>query len=250
MWNAADRLYRFIHTGSFKKGILANTEKLTRIGIEMELKSRIEQKITVWHDENIEHIFLETFFNIHGERLKKILEKLHVIKDDMQGIKNPFTAYQRITAALASSISSSGTGILGSLVVSRFLGSPYAAVGVAGVGIVGGLLVAGLGALNLQDDFDTIRANAYTAIMDTLSKENIQKEMRASYENDIKTVIQTFMEGELQKEINNLNKNIDTMLRHLDDYRNDEVALRNLRSKISLYIEKLNVVARMKIQSI
>ena len=132
----------------------------------------------------------------------------------------------------------------------RILGSPYAAVGVAAVGIVGGLLVAGLGALNLQDDFDTIRARAYTAIMDTLSKENIQKEMRASYENDIKTVIQTFMEGELKKEIHNLNKNIDTMLRHLDDYSKEEVALRSLRSKISDYIKELNVVARMKIRSI
>ena len=235
---------------NFKRDILSNTEKLTRLGIEEELKSRIEQRITVWHGENIEHIFMETFLKIHGERFKKIHEKLHIIKDDMQGIKTPFTAFPRIAAALASSIGSSGTGILGSLVVSWFLGSTYVAVGVAAVGIVGGLLVAGLGALNLQDDFDTIRARAYTAIVDTLSKENIQKEMRASYEKDIKTVIQTFMEGELQKEINNLNKNIETMLRHLDDYRNDEVELRNLRSKISLYIEKLNVVARMKIQSI
>ena len=218
--------------------------------MEEDLKSRIEQKINVWHGENIEHIFLETFLNIHGERFKKIHEKLHVIKDDMQGKNTPFTAYPRITAALASSIGSSGTGLLGSLVVSRFLGSPYVAVGVAAVGIVGGLLPAGLFALNIQDDFDTIRARAYTAIMDTLSKENIRKEMRASYENDIKTVIQTFMEGELKKEINNLNKNIDTMLRHLDDYSKEEVALRSLRSKISDYIKELNVVARMKIRSI
>ena len=250
MWNAAERLYRFIHTVNFKSDILSNTEKLTRLGIEEELKSRIEQRITVWHGENIEHIFMETFLKIHGERFKKIHEKLHIIKDDMQGIKTPFTAFPRIAAALASSIGSSGTGILGSLVVSWFLGSTYVAVGVAAVGIVGGLLVAGLGALNLQDDFDTIRARAYTAIMDTLSKENIQKEMHASYENDIKTVIQTFMEGEMKKEIHNLNKNIDTMLRHLDDYRKEEVALRSLRTKISDYIKELNVVARMKIRSI
>ena len=205
----------------------------------MELMSRIKQKITVWHDENIEHIFLETFLNIHGERLKKILEKLHVIKDDMQGIKTPFTAYQRITAALASSISSSGTGLLGSLVVSRFLGSSYA-----------GILFAGLVTFNLQDDFDTIRAKAYTEIMDTLSKENIQKEMLASCENEIKKIIKTFMEEELQKEINYLNKNIDTMLRHLDDYSKEEVALRSLKSEIYHYIKELNEVARMNIRSI
>lgn len=234
----------------FKKEILSNTEKFTRIGIEDELKKRVEQKISVWHTENIEHIFLETFLKIHGERFKKIHEKLHIIKDDMQGIKTPFKAYPRIVAALASSIGSSGTGLLGSLVVSRFLGSPYVAAGFATVGILGGILVAGLVALNLQDDFDTIREKAYTAILDTLSMENIQKEMLASYEKDIKTVIQTFMEGELQKEINNLNKNVVTMLRHLDDYKKNEVALMSLRSKIAHYFEKLNGVERMKIRTI
>ena len=60
----------------------------------------------------------------------------------MQG-KTPFTAYPRLTAALTSSIGSSCTGRLGSLVVSRFLGSPYAAVGIVDVGSVGGMLAKG-----------------------------------------------------------------------------------------------------------
>ena len=77
--------------------------------------------INVWHGENIEHIFFETFLNVHGERFKKIHEKLHIIKDDMQGIKTPFTAYPRIAAALASSIGSSGTGLLGALLFHGFL---------------------------------------------------------------------------------------------------------------------------------
>ena len=111
-------------------------------------------------------------------------------------------------------------------------------------------MVAGLGALNLQDDFDTIRARVNTAIMDTLSKENIQKGMRESYENEIKKGLKTFIEGELQKEINHLNKNIYTMLSHLDDYKKEEAALRFLRSKIFYYIEKLNVVQQMKFRSI
>ncbi|XP_078328855.1 uncharacterized protein LOC144623867 isoform X3 [Crassostrea virginica] len=249
LWTAADRLYRFIHTDHFKREILFNTEKITRFGIEKELKSRTEEKITTWHREHIVNIFLETFLEIHGERFKKIHEKLHVIKNDMQGIKTPFTAYPRIAAALASSIGSSGTGLLGSLVVSRFLGNPYVAVGVAAVGIVGGLMVAGLVALDIQDDFDTIRAKAYKAITDTLSKEKIQDGIRESYENDIKTVIEAFMDGELQNEIDNLNKNIDTMLRHLCDYSKEEVALRSLRTKISHFIEKLTAAARMKIRS-
>lgn len=243
-------MYRFIHTDHFKREILFNTEKITRFGIEKELKSRIEEKITTWHRKHIVNIFLETFLEIHGERFKKIHEKLHVIKNDMRGIKTPFTAYPRIAAALSSSIGSSGTGLLGSLVVSRFLGNPYVAVGVAAVGIVGGLMVAGLVALDIQDDFDTIRAKAYKAITDTLSKERIQDGIRESYANDIKTVIEAFMDGELQNEIDNLNKNIDTMLRHLGDYSKEEAALRSLKTKISHFIEKLTAAARMKIRSI
>ena len=216
------------------------------MGIAKELRSRIEKKITVWVCENIEHIFLETFSKIHGEWFKKIHEKLHVIKEDMQGIKTPFTAYPRIAAALVSSIRSSGMSLLDSVFVSRFLGSPYMAVRDSIMWIRGGALVEGLVALNLHDDFDTIPEKAYAAIIDPFSMEDLF----AYYENDIKTVINTFVEGELQKEINNLNKNIDTMLRHLDDYKKDEVALMSLRSKISHYIEKLNVVARMKIKSI
>lgn len=246
---AAERLYSFVHTEQFKREILIDTEKFTRFGIEQELKLRVEKKITCWHRENIVNIFLETFLELHGERFKKIHERLHIIKDDMQGIKTPFTAYSRIATVLASSIGSSGTGLLGSLVVSRFVGSPYVAVGVATVGILGGMLAAGL-ALDVQDNFDTIRENAFKGIQDTFSKANMWEGMRESYENVFKTNSKTFMYGELQKEICNLNENIKTMLNHLDDYRKQEAALRILSSKISHYVEELNVVARMKIRSI
>ena len=246
---AAERLYTFVHTEQFKREIFFDTEKISRFGIEQELKLRVEKKITSWHRENIVNIFLETLLEIHGERFQQIHERLHVIKDDMQGIKTPFTAYPRITAALTSSIGSSGTGLLGGLVVSRYLGSPYAAVGVATVGILGGMLAAGL-ALNVNDNFDTIRENAFKRITDTFSKAKMWEGMRKSYENVFKTITKTFMDGELQKEICNLNENIDTMLNHLDDYRKEEAALRVLSSKISHYVEELSVVFRMKIRSI
>ena len=249
MFTAAERLYAFVHTEQFEREIFFDTEKFTRFGIEQELKLRVERKITWWHRENIVNIFFETFLKRHGERFKQIHEGLHVIKDDMQGIKTPFTAYRRITAALTSSIGSSGTVLLSSLVVSRFLKNPYAAVGVATVGVLGGMLVAGL-ALDVRDNFDTIREKAFQRIQYTFSKPKMWEGMRESYENVFKTITKNFMYGELQKEIRNLNKNIDTMLRHLDDYSKEEVALKKLSSKISHYLEELNVVARMKIRSI
>ena len=249
MRTAAERLYAFVHTVQFKREIFFDTEKITRIGIEQELKLRVEKKITCWHRENIVDIFLETFLKIHGERFKKIHERLHVIKDDMQGIKIPFTANPRIAAVLASSIGSSGTRLLGSLVVSLFPKNPYAPVGVATVGILGGMLAERL-ALDVHADFDTIRENAFKCITDTFSGEKMWEGMRTSYEHVFKTITSTFIDEELQKEICRVNKNIDTMLDLLDDCKKEEAVLRFLSSKISRYVEELNVVFRMKIRSI
>lgn len=249
MWTAADRLYKFMHTEQFKREILLDTDEINRLRIGNELKSRIEEKITIWHRENIEKIFMETFFDIHGERFQKIHEKLHVIKNNMQGIKTPFTDYPRIAAALASSICSSGTGLLGSLVVSNYLGSryTYVAVGVAAAGIAYGLLFAGLVAFDVPDNFDTIRNRAFKRITNTLSKEEIRKRMRAIYENDIKTIIKTFMDGEIKEEIHNLKENIETMLNHLDDYRKEAAVLLSLQNDISDLMKTLSCVASMEI---
>ena len=114
MSTAAEQLYKFVHTEQFKRDILFDTDKITRRKIRKELESRIEEKVKIWHRDNIENIFLKTFLDIHGERFKKIHEKLHAIKDDMQGIKTSFTDYPKIAAVLASSISLSGTGLLSS----------------------------------------------------------------------------------------------------------------------------------------
>ena len=51
-------------------------------------------------------------------------------------------------------------------------------------------------------------------------------------------------------EIDNLNENIDTVLRQLHDYSKEEAALRSLRTKVAHYIKQLNAVVRMKIRSI
>ena len=249
MSTAAEQLFKFVHTEQFKREILFDIDKITRRRIRNELESRIEEKVKIWHHDNIEKNFLETFLDVHGERFKKIHEMLHAIKDDMQGIKTSFTDYPKIAAVLASSISLSGTGLLGSLMVSRFFGSGFVAVGVAATGIVYGLLTAVFIAFDIPDDIDTICDRIFKGITNNFSKEEIRKSMRANYENDFKTIIKTFMDGEIKEEIHNLNKNIETMLKNLDRYRKEEVVLLSLKSEICYLMTKLNRAAKMKIQS-
>ena len=133
--------------------------------------------------------------------------------------------------------------------VSRFFGSGFVAVGVAAAGIVYGIFTAGLIAFDIPDDFDTIRERTFQGITNNFSKEEIRKTIRANYENDFKTIIKTFMDGEIKEEIHNLNKNIDTMLKNLDRYRKEEVVLLSLKSEICYLMTKLNRAAKMKIQS-
>lgn len=249
MWTATERLYAFLHTEQFKREVFNDTDKITRLGIEKELTSRIMKIVTIWHRSNIEKIFLETFSERHGERLRKIHENLHLIKDGMQGINTPFTAYPRIAAALGSSIGSSGIGIIGSLAISGLLLSPYLAVGVAAAGIVHGVLSAGLVAFDLPDNFNTIRNRTFKKIIDNFSKENILKEMRAGYEYQFKTIINKFIKEELQDEMDNLNKNVEIMLKHLDDYRKQKAVLLSLESEISHLMTTLRVVAEREIRS-
>lgn len=249
MWTATERLYAYVHTEQFKRDVLHDTDKITRFGIGKVLTSRIENQVTSWHRQNIKNIFLETFLERHGERFRKIHEKLHIIKNGMQGIKTPFTDYPRIATALVSSIGSSGIGIIGGLAISGLLLSPYLAVGVAAAGIAHGALSASLVLFDIPDDFDIIRDRTFTKIIHNLSRERIKKEMRSGYENEFKTIINAFIEEEIQVQIDNLNRNVDIMLKNLDDYRKQKAVLLSLESEVHLLWETVLAVADRKIRS-
>ena len=214
-----------------------NTEKETRIGIENELKAHIENAIQVWQQNNIETILFETVIKMLGEKFEDI-------RNEMRGIKTKYTGFPRMAAALISTIGSSGTGLVGSLIVSRLLGNNAVAAVVAALGIGSGLLVSGLLAFEILDDFTTIRENSFKAIISTLSKENLNGKIREIYTEKIKDIINTFMEDELKKEIMNLNKSIGDMLNELDTYTENEGTLRLLDSKIDSFFDKLNKLTK------
>ena len=230
--------------------MLHDTNKLTRIGIDNELKARIENAVQVWQQTRIETIFFETVKKMLGEKFEAIHEKLENKRNEMRGIKTNYTGFPRMAAALVSTIGSSGTGLVGSLIVSRLVGNNAAAAVVAALGIGSEkleLLMSGLVAFDILDDFKTIREQSFKAILSTLSKENLSRKIREIYTETIKDIIKTFMEDELNKEITYLNKSID-MLNELNDYIKNEGTLRLLHSKINCYFEKLNYLANLKVE--
>lgn len=245
---ATDELCQFLNTPSFKTEIFVNTDKKTRIGIDDELKARIEKEVQVWQQNNIESILFETVIKMLGEKFEAIHGKLEDIRNEMTGIKTNYTGFPRIAAALVSTIGSSGTGLVGSLIVSRLVENQAVAAVVAAVGIGSGLLMSGLVAFEILEDFKNIREKSFEAIIATLSKENLSGKMREIYTEKIKDIINTFMEDELKKEITNLNKSIGDMLNELDTYMKNEGTLRLLDSKINSYLEKLNYLANLKVE--
>lgn len=245
---ATDELYRFLNTQSFKEKMFFDTDKKTRIVIDNELKTRIENAVQVWQENNIETILFETVIKMLGEKFEAIHAKLEDIKNEMGGIKTKYTGFPRITAALVSTIGSSGTGLVGSLIVSRLVGNNAVAAVVAAVGIGSGLLMSGLVAFEILDDFKTIREQSFEAILATFSKENLSRKIREIYTKKIKEIINTFMEDELKKEITDLNNSIDGMLNELDTYIENEGTLRLLDSKINSYFDKLNYLANLEVE--
>lgn len=244
---ATDELHRFLNTPFFKKEMFFNTDKVTRIGIDDELKARIENAVHVWQQNHIETILFETVIKMLGEKFEAIHGKLEDIRNEMRGIKTKYTGFPRIAAALVSTIGSSGTGLVGSLIVSRLLGNKAVTTVVAALGIGSGLLMSGLVAFDILDDFTTIREESFEAIISTFSKENLSGKIREIYAEKIKDIINTFMEDELKKEITNLNKSIGDMLNEIDTYIENEGTLRLLHSKINSYFDELNDLAKLKV---
>lgn len=245
---ATDELYQFLNTPAFKDNMFLNTQKMTRFGIPDALKSRIEDAVKTWQQTHIEKILFETVLRILGEKFQAIHAKLDDIKNEMRGIETKYSALPKIARALVSSVNVSGPGLIGSLMVSHFLGNQGVSKIVAALSIGGGIVLTGVVAFDVLDNYDTIRGMSFETLLNTLSKEKLEKNIRGIYKEKIKNIIKTFLEDELKKEITNLNKSIDTMQNELDIYTQDINTLSSLYCEILRFAEKLNCIASLEIK--
>lgn len=180
------------------------------------------------------------------EKFEKIHKTLHLIKDNLKGFKTPFDVDNKIRRALALCYIPSGASVVLSFVIAR---TPAALGTVATVGILTGLVtcMVGLEALELVDDFDTVCRNAFNARVKVFTVDEIKRNLRKAYYERIKEIIETFLKGDLKREIERINDNISRIRDAKDLFKLKEKTLSSLQWTVNKNIERLQQIERIDI---
>lgn len=181
------------------------------------------------------------------EKFEKIHRTLHLIKDNLKGFKTPFDVDNKISRALALGVIPGGAGFVASFFLYRVARTPAAFVTVATVGILTGLVMAGLQTLEIVDDFDTVCKNAFKARVEVFTVDKINCNLRKAYFDRTKEIIETFLEGDLKREIERINDNISRMRDEKDLFKLKEKTLSSLQWTVNKNIERLQQIERIDI---
>lgn len=229
--------------------MLKDTNKATRISIGNVLDTRFENETKAWQERHMEEIFQKEIMADLMEKFEKMHRTLHVIKDNLKGFKTPFDVDKKISRALATGVIESGASFLGSIVLYRIVRMPSALALVASAGLLTGLSVVlvGLETLEVVDDFDTVCINAFKARVKVFTVDEIKRNLRKSYFEIIKKIIETFLEGDLKREIARINDNISRMEDEKDLFKLKEETLSSLQSTVIQKIERLQQIERIDI---
>lgn len=217
-----------------------NTEKFTRFGIADELKNRIVNAVIFWQKKHIKQLLKQTVKKHLDQTYQRIQEELHEIKQEMMG--KGFSVTPRTFGAIASSFGTGTTAIaaFGVLISTHVV----FAVVVLSVGLAGALVFGALIVTQVTKNFETIREDAFNAIIDPLSKEELERKMREYYEEKLTTEIQAVIEV-LKKEIDHFKTSLNNMQHELDHYRNKTDELCSISREIYHFREKIASVERL-----
>lgn len=191
--------------------------------------------------------FKKKLWQILWKNLKKIHRTLHLIKDNLKGFKTPFDVDNKISRVLISGVIHSGAGFGVSVVLYRIAKMAAVLVTVAAVGVCTRLVMAGLEKLDLVDDFDTECSNAFSARVNFFTVEEIQRNLTKAYFYRIKEIMETFLEGDLKREIERINDNISRMRDEQALFKLKEETLSSLQSTVIQKIELLQQIERIDI---
>lgn len=206
-----------------------------------------ENETKAWHEKHIEDIFQKEIMADLMAKFENIHRTLHLIKDNLKGFKTPFDVDNKISRALILVRIPSGAGFGASLVFYRIATMAAVLVTVATVGVFTRLVTAGLEKLNLVDDFDTVCSNAFRARVNVLTVEEIKRNLRKAYCYRIKEIMETFLEGDLKREIERINDNISRMRDEQALFKLKEETLSSLQSTVIQKIELLQQIERIDI---
>lgn len=205
----SSEFHEYLHNGDFKAVVLKDTDKFTRFTIGKELNTRFENETKAWLEKHIDDIFQRLIMANLIEKFKDIHRSLHSIKDNLTGFRTPFDVDNKIGITLASY--ASGAGVIGSFLIQRIISNPGFVFGIGTVGVLSGIVLFGVLTLELANDFDTVRRDAFKTRIDVYTEDRIQRILRAKYYDGIQKIIKAFLEGDLEKEIIKLRENISAM---------------------------------------
>lgn len=115
------------------------------------------------------------------EESKHIQRTLHVITDNLKGLKTPFDVDKKIAIALASGVIPGGAALISSFLLRRIISHPGVLVGIVAGGMLSGLLFTSLVAFEAADDFETLRSNAFQARINAFTKKEVRPILREQY---------------------------------------------------------------------
>lgn len=238
--------HKYLHHQDFEAVVLKDTDKFTRFSIGKELNTRFENETKAWQENHINDIFQRIIMADLIEKFENIHRNLHSIKDDLKGFKTPFDVDNKIGKALASG--ASGAGVIGSFLMQRVISHPGVVFSIATVGLISGIVFVSLLKLELVDDFDTVRSNAFQARRDVFTTDKIQRILKKEYFDGIQKIIKAFLEGELEKEIMKIKENISTMRNKQGFFQSEKKTLSYLQSTVTKKMESLHQIECMDIK--
>lgn len=208
-----------------------------------------ENETKAWHEKHIEEIFQKEIMADLMAKFEKIHRTLHLIKDNLKGFKTPFDVDNKISRALisVSTCIPSGAGFGASVVFYRIATMAAVLVTVATVSVFKRLIMAGLEKLDLVDDFDTVCSNAFMARVNVFTVKEIKRNLTKEYHYRIKEIMETFLEGDLKREIERINDNISRMRDEQALFKLNEETLSSLQSTVIQKIELLQQIERIDI---
>lgn len=163
-----------------------------------------------------------------------------MIKSDTAGFKMHFNSMDKIWSVLLSFIQLSG----GRYFLENFLLFSWSVVpnlndAIASFGLFAGIAASELIAVSFMRGFDYASVEAFQKKRDLLTGDVISQSFQKKYEDLIKDLAHTFLKGELEEEIFNLQKYVNDMLGNLKLFRNEKDTLQRLNDKLTKIREPL-----------
>lgn len=218
------QFYEYIHQDTFKEDILRRViSSSSRFSIAKDLNNQLERATIEWQENHIENIFDGIIGRQLTQLFSSIQTRISLSRNEMTGLQTRRDVDYRIMSVFAPS----GTILVSSIVLSRLLVSP----GLAGFAVFG-LAFTGFAVFKKMGDFPTLCEKIFKSRINALTKEIIRAGFQERYPDLVENMIKKLLDGDLENEINNMERNVDSMQKQHRDFISMIAVLQSLRDKV------------------